>query len=63
MTGVFIKRLLCGKSKAQGGAPCDREGRNQSCVAARQGMPKRAGKPPGAGKSQGRIPPWVSEGS
>lgn len=50
------------QDQGTGGAPCDREGRNQSCVAARHGMPKRAGKPPGAGESQGRIPPWVSEG-
>lgn len=62
MTDVFIKSLLCGKSKTQGRAPCDKEGRDLSCAAARQGMPKFAGKPPGARKSQGSIPPWVSEG-
>ena len=35
--------------------------RSELC-GARQGMPKVAGKPPGARKSQGSIPPWVSEG-
>ena len=55
MTRVLIRREETQTQTHEGKAPFDNRGRDLSATAARQGMPRIAGKPSETRKNQGRI--------